>query len=351
MLMHRAFISRRRGLLSLSLGLLLVFLPVTSAFALDYTITEVIEIGEAGFAPFVNPIIWSPDGTKIAFTKAGVIYFSDTLGNVQEVIKPEMPLHRWAWVSDSQIAVYTRKYTGHGGDLVHRISTIDVNLKKETALQDFNTFYGFREVEGFSEYYGPLKSIEGNSYYAQKRYSSIKSNISVIPLTFEQSKSAQIANDHFLRWSDSGLYKVRLDHSDSTWLVGLPIMMTSLYPVANFECTYAMDKGHLIRLRDTTIILVDTLIGPLPPNTDGCAILWSSFNPVAPEILFTISCSKGENYPVNRIATLDYNTFQLTVIDTITGLTSCAAPAYSPNGKKIALMSRNRAYILTREFE
>ncbi len=320
--------------------------------ALDYKITEVIEVGEAGFAPFINPLIWSPDGTKIAFTKAGTIYISDTLGNVQEIIKPEMPLHRWDWVSDSEIAVYTRKRTGPGGgDLTHRISIIDVNLKKETALRDFNTFYGFREVEGFSEYYGPLKSIEGNSYYAQKRYSSNKSNVAVIPHAFEQSKAVQIANDHFLRWGDSGLYKVRLDETDSTWLAKKPFLQMGPKPIASSHLNFAMDGGQLLRLKDSTLISVDTLIGPLPPETDDCAILWSSFNPVATEILFTITCSKGENYPVNRIATLDYTTFELTVIDTITGLTSCAAPAFSPNGKKIAFMSRNRAYILAREFE
>jgi hypothetical protein len=260
-----------------------------------------------------------------------------------------MPILRWGWVSDSQIAVYTRKSTGQGGNLVHRLSTIDVNLKRETPLRDFTTFPGFREVEGYSEYYGPFKSIEGNSYYAQKRYSSNKSNVAVIPHAFEQSKSVQIANDHFLRWGDSGLYMVKIDQTDSTWLVGKPIMMTGPFPIASSDLSYAMDKGHLFRLKDTTSISIDTLIGPLPPETDDCAILWSSFNPVALEILFTITCSKGENYPVNRIATLDYITFQLTVIDTLIGITNCSAPAFSPNGKKIAFLANDKVYIMTRQ--
>jgi hypothetical protein len=116
--------------LRIILSVLLMVFPFDASFALDYVIKEVIEVGEAGFAPFVNPIIWSPDGTKIAFTKAGVIYFSDTLGNVQEVIKPEMPIHRWDWVSDNQIAVKMRAFTGKGINSDNRISTIDVKLKR-----------------------------------------------------------------------------------------------------------------------------------------------------------------------------------------------------------------------------
>lgn len=330
--------------------LLLVF-PLKVSFALDYAIKEVIEVGEAGFAPFVNPIIWSPDGTKIAFTKAGVIYFSDTLGNVQEVIKPEMPIHRWDWVSDNQIVVYTRKSTGEGGNLIHRLSTIDVNLKRETALHDYTTFYGYREVEGYSEYYGPFKSVEGNSYYAQKRYSSNKSSVAVIPHAFEQSKSVQIANDHFLRWTDSGLYMVRLDETDSSWLIGQPIMMTGPRPIASSDLSYAMDRGHLFRLKDTTSISIDTLIGPLPPKTIGCAIIWSSFNPIAFEILFTISCDNDENYVVHRIATLDCTTLDLTIIDPLIGISNCAAPVFSPDGRKIAFMANQKAYILTRQLK
>jgi hypothetical protein len=351
MLMRMAIISRRRGLLSFSFGLLLTVLPVNSALSLDYTIKEVIEVGEAGFAPFVNPLIWSPDGTKLAFTKGGVIYVSDTLGNVQEVIRTEMPLLRWDWVTDSQIGVSMREFTGQGINSNNRLSIIDVNLKKETPLHNYTTFSGYRQVAGHSVYTGPFKTVEGNSYYSQMQYNTERGKETFIPHSFEMSKSETILNDHFLRWSDSGLYKVKIDQSDSTWLVGKPIMQTGPHPVASSDLTYAMDKGHLFRFQDTASISIDTLIGPLPLNTNACGIVWSSFNPVALEILFTITCAAGESNIINRIATLDCNTFQLTVIDTITGITNCAAPAFSPNGEKIAFMSSNKAYILTRQLE
>jgi len=329
---------------------LLIF-PVRASFALDYVIKEVIEVGEADFVPFLSPVIWSPDGTKIAFTKGGVIKISDTLGNVQEIIKTEMPIHRWDWVSDSQIAFYMRKSTEQGVNSIKRLSTIDVTLKIEVPLHNFNTFFGYREVEGYSTYAGPFKSVEGNSYYTQTQYSSSRGNQIFIARSFDESRTTTIENDHFLRWSDSGLYKVRVDQTDSTWLANKPFLQMGPRPVASMDFTYAVDGGQLFRLTDSTLVSIDTLLYPYPAKTIECGIVWNSFNPVASELAFTITCDDGENYIVNRIATLDCETLELTVIDSLIGISNCAAPSFSPDGRRIAFMANQKAYILTREIQ
>jgi hypothetical protein len=348
-LMQSASISRRRGLVSILFGISLTVLPVNSALSLDYTIKEVIEVGEADFVPFLQPIIWSPDGSKLAFTKSGIVQISDTLGKVEEVIKLDMPIHRWDWVSDSEIAVFMRVFTGEAANTENRLSKINVNLKKEIHLHSYMTFYGYRQVEGYTICHGPFKSIEGNRYYFETIYTSNKSQKASNYKSFVSLESSRLKSDHFLRWGENGLYMVNLDESDSTWLVSKPRQQMSPKPVISFNLEFALDDNLLFRLKDSTIISLDTVFAPYPPNTIGCGAVWSSFNPVAPEVLMTISCDDGESYLIHSIATLDCNTLELTVIDLLIGKTDCAGAVFSPDGRKIGFMSDNKAYILTRE--
>ncbi|MEE8404170.1 MAG: hypothetical protein V3S17_02140, partial [candidate division Zixibacteria bacterium] len=106
--------------------LLLIMLIRSHSSALDYEITSVIEVGEADFHPYLSPVIWSPDGTMLAFTKGGIIKVSDTLGNVRDIIKLDMPIHRWDWVSDKQIAVSMRKFTGNGPETEEELSLVNI---------------------------------------------------------------------------------------------------------------------------------------------------------------------------------------------------------------------------------
>lgn len=351
MLMHKAMLSRRRGFLSFSLGICLTVLSASFAFPLDYTIKEVIEVGEADFVPYLRPVIWSPDGTKIAFTKGGVIKISDTLGNVQDIIKLDMPIHKWDWISDSQIAVYMRTFTGQGANTIDRLSIIDVKLKKETQLHNYMVFDGYREVAGYSIYMGPFKSVEGNHYYVQTTFNSSRGMKIQDPLAFNQEKSVDISQDHFLRWSDSGLYMVRLDGADSAWLAKKPFQQMSLAPVINSDLTFVIDHSQLFNLKDSSRISLGFHFGPLPPNTVECGAVWSSFNNVGTELLLTISCDDGHNYVNHRIATFDCSTLELKIIDPLIGKSECAAAAFSPNGKKIAFMANEKVHILTRQFK
>jgi len=52
---------------------------------------------------------------------------------------------------------------------------------------------------------------------------------------------------------------------------------------------------------------------------------------------------------VNRIATYDYTTGALTVLDTLIGIDNCMSPAYSPDGRNIAFFADGKLYLIMRE--
>jgi len=351
MLMHRAFISRRRGLLGLSLGLLLAFLPVNAAFSLDYVIKEVIEVGEADFVPFLGPVKWSPDGTMIAFTKNGVIKVSDTLGNIREVARLDMGVHRMDWVSNDKIAVQLKGYTGQGMATENRLSLIDVTTGIESPVHEYKTTPDYKTTPGVARASGPYKTVEGNLFYTLTSSNSRGQTPTVERKSFSETKLESIGNNHFLRWSDSGLYMVRLDESDSTWLVSKPFRKMGLFTKVSHDLSYALDGGQLFRLRDSVRIVLDTLLGPVPENTHSCDVSFFSFNPVADEVLFTIVCEGGvheSEFETFRIATFDCNSFKLSIIDSLISMSNCVAPAYSPDGMKIAFQSKGKVYFLKR---
>lgn len=329
--------------------LLLIMLISSHSRALDYEITSVIEVGEADFHPYLSPVIWSPDGTMLAFTKGGVIKISDTLGNVRDIIKLDMPIHRWDWVSDEQIAVYMRKFTGQGISTIEHLSTIDINLKREAPVHHFNTFHGHREIDGFLTSTGPYKTVERNNYYQQTTYQGKGKKPVNKQLSFIPNKSESIKNDRFLRWSDSGLYLVRLDGTDSTWLAEKPRSHIVGPTYINNDLSLVLMRGLVIRLKDSTRITLRDKIGPLPPKTVQCGFVWYSINPVLPEILLTISCDDGDNYIVNRVATFDLETNLINDLDSLTGISNSSAPVYSSDGIRISFFANGKVYILNRE--
>ncbi|MGH8016102.1 MAG: hypothetical protein ACREBV_07925, partial [Candidatus Zixiibacteriota bacterium] len=198
--------------------LLLSILPYTG-FGLDYTIKEVIEVGEADFVPFLGPLKWSPDGTMIAFTKGGVLKVSDTLGNVREVAKLKMGAHRFDWLSNDRIAVQLKAYPGPVMSTENKIILIDVTTGIETSVHEYKTTPDHKTEPGIVAARGPFRSVESSLYYELINSDSTGKNQSVERISFLDNKGEAIRHEHFLRWSDNRLYLVRLDESDSTWLV------------------------------------------------------------------------------------------------------------------------------------
>lgn len=335
--------------------LLLSVLPYTG-FGLDYTIKEVIEVGEADFVPFLKPIIWSPDGTRIAFTKGGVIKISDTLGKVQDIIKLDMPIHKWDWVSDSQIAAYMRTFTGNGPETIEELCLVNTTTNTKSVIHSFTVERNYREIPNKTISEGPYETVEGNKYYIVTTFNADKNNSKTTERrSFIDNKSIALTNDHLLRWSGDNLYKIRLDNTDSTWLAKRPasVLEVTGRTYFNNDKSHILIRDGIINLKDTSFIDLVAKVRPFPPNTVGCDFVWFSFCPTASEILFTSVCEVSETHDISneiwRIGTYDYLNNDFRIIDTLINIPNCVAPSYSPNGQRIAFLANGKVYILDRK--
>ncbi len=332
--------------------LLLITLISSYSLALDYKITSVIEVGEADFTPFIDPLIWSPDGTMLAFTKGRVIKISDTLGNVRDVIKLERAPHRYGWVSNNQIAVHMRRFTGNGPETVEELSLVNTSANSKSVIHGFTLERNYREIPGKTYSDGPYSTVEGNKYYRFTRFDSRDKNADKIERRpFIGNKSDALRNDHILRWNGDNLHKVRLDNSDSTWLAKRPasVLEVTGRTYINKDQSHVLISDGVINLIDSSFIDLQEFLKPFPPKTFGCGLVWFSFNPVATEILFTVACDDGHSYEVLRIGTFDYFTKDFRIIDILINIPNCKAPVYSPTGDRIAFLANGKAYIINRQ--
>lgn len=330
--------------------LLLITLISSYSFALDYKITSVIEVGETANVQMLGPLKWSPDGAKLAFFRHGVLKVTDTLGNVSEVAKLDISQNRYDWVSSNQIALQLRASSGQPMNTDERLILIDISSGVTRIIHEFKTSPGYREIPGKTTSSGPYETVEGNKFYLFTTYKAEGGKTVVERRSFLDNKAETLKNNHILRWGADGLYKVRLDETDSVWLANKPFQYMGAKQAISTDFSFAMDGGQLFNLRDSSIIVLDTLIGTPPPSTYACGIIWFSFNPVANEVVFTITCDDGHNYIVDRIATFDCETLELSIIDSLIGIENCAAPSFSPDGRRIAFIANNKAFILTRQF-
>ena len=329
----------------------LLILPVRGSFALDYVIKEVIEVGEADFVPFLGPLKWSPDGSKLAFFKNGVLKTSDTLGVVSEVTKVDVLPHRYDWVTNEKLAFDLITYPGPGINTDEKLIVLDLPSRQKRSIHEFKTSPGYRRIPGKTTASGPYRTIERNNFYLFTTYSAEGGKTIVERRSFLDDKAETLKDNHILRWGYDGLYMVNLDGTDSTWLAKKPFEQMGPKQAISSDLSFAMDGGQVFNLKDSSLIVLDTLLGPPPPKTVECGVNWFSFNPAANEIAFTITCDDGENYMVSSIATFDCETTKLTKLDSLIGLQNCVSPEFSPNGQRIAFFSNGKAYILNRQIK
>jgi hypothetical protein len=110
-----------------------------------------------------------------------------------------------------------------------------------------------------------------------------------------------------------------------------------------------MFDGNIVRLADDHLIMLDTIIKEFPEGTYGCGFGNGTFHPNAHEVLFDLSCDDGHAYVVDRIGVFDYTTYDFTILDTLTEISNCRRPCYSPDGRRIAFISHGELYFLLRE--
>ncbi|MCX6827813.1 MAG: hypothetical protein NT002_00800 [candidate division Zixibacteria bacterium] len=316
-----------------------------SASAGDYTIEKVVEIGPADWVPFLWPIKWSPDGTKISYFYNGYLMISDTLGHSRQAWKVNTFPLKYEWLSNDEIFVHQR-FLG-GNRTIVRLSIVDINTGQERVLVDNTPLDSNMSAVQEVEVYGPERTVEGNVYYTDKK---VAGKSAIIPQSKfgPSNKTTSASDNHILSWGNDGLYMVRADMQDSTRIGLKPRPYIALAPAINTKKTHVMTNDLIIRLADSMTIALDTIIKEKPPKTLVCGLLFESFNPVEAEVLFEVSCDDGESYIVNRSGTYNYNSGSVTIFDEVAGIQNCTTPVYCSDGQKIALLSNNRAYIIFR---
>jgi hypothetical protein len=320
-----------------------------------YKITKVIDVGPADIGPMVWPFKWSPDGIHLAYFSGGALNVCDTLGKNYGVFSFDLSVHRYEWLSDYEILIHGFRDTAVSGRPAYynRLAELDILNGNQTILEEYFRLPGSDADNNPKSFNGPWRAIEGPLYYRTNISKSItgrqKATL-IVPGNTSPSKH-QVKDMHYPAWGDDGLYLVSLDRFDSVRIGPKPTSHIPLPPEISQDKKYYIHGGTICRLIDSSYIVLDTIIKDLPPKTTGCNIIYSQFNPVRAEVLFTIIYSDMDEYEVMAVGTYDLGTGELTIIDPQCGLTECNAPSYGPTGSKIALASRGHLFIIYREKE
>jgi hypothetical protein len=343
----------------LAFTLIAIFSINQCSSAQDFKIEKVVEIGPADWVPFLGPIKWSPDGTKISYFSKGYLMISDTLGNSHQVMKVDMMPFRYEWVSNEEIAI-TFKGQGNGGAIPYKLSLFNINNASETVLEQFMRNGSGDDSVIVSDFNGPYRTVEGAVYYHIAKsavvgdgdYRSFSpSNLKAVPIQSElktATKSSSLAGNHLVRWGNNGLFKINCETNDSVVILANFHPPVPLDPALKSDLTLMMYRNTIYSLTDSSSINLQEFIEPYPIGTKGCGMVFQSFNPIFNEVLFQIGCDDGVSYEVNRIGTFNYVTNRFSVLDSNPALVNCIAPVFSPNGVNIAVLANYKACIVIR---
>ena len=304
-----------------------------------YEITKVIEVGPLNRSPMIGPMKWSPDGNQVAYFAFDYLMLTDTLGKAKQVCKLDGNRRRFEWLSDREVLICTRQE--YEDTIQYKLVQVDVTTGDQSVIRQYRKGLGQYAGPDQTPFNGPYLTVEGNVYY----FASDKSPKKMLLPTGKYGKRADPTSNSVYRMGSDGLYVVRVDGQDSVKAFSKPYADT----VTGYDRTHKLIGGVLYDLRDSTIVVLAEQIGDYPEGTKGCGCSRSYLSPTCPEVLFNIGCDDGVDYVVDRIATYDYTTGTLTVLDTLIGISNCMSPAYSPDGRNIAFFADSKLYLIMRE--
>jgi hypothetical protein len=321
--------------------------------AVSFEITDVVEVGRIFGGGMYRPAQWSPDGTMLAYFHDGHLLVSDTLGNSRIVTEIELAPHGYEWVSNEEIVLHQRK---QDTNLVmwNRLIRIDIGSGEKTVLEEYRHRIGRGGDSEGVVFRGPYKTVEGSAFYYREE-GGVEEIELVRPAAADPNEALnKIAPQHILRTGEDAVYMVRTDQKDSVKISNKPYKNYLPIPVnLSPDKTHIMYGGNIVRLADDHLIILDTLeqVKDKPEGTQGCGFGDESFSPVATEVAFNLSCDDGLSYVVDRMGVFDYETYEFTIVDSLISIYNCRWPAYSPDGKRIAFISKGVLYFLVREYD
>ncbi len=332
----------------LSVGMaILVILSSSVCMAAGYEITKVVEVGPLNGGPLYSPIKWSPDGNRVAYFSFGYLMIADTLGNSRRAAKVEMSPGRFEWLSHQEILVYEKA----GDDTIFtRLTNFNINTGERTVLAECVRRRGYQPKPEQTWVEGPYLTLEGNAYYYVEKDGGRQ--LHLVQSAYKEQVLPE--KNHIYRRTGSyspetggDVYVVRADLKDSIRAFDRSYSDSVRSP----NRSHILMRGVITRLADSSLIIMNSLIGEYPEGTVGCDFPWASLNPRATEALFCVSCDDGQEldpYIVNRIGTINYATNEFTILDTLIGIDNGMAPTYAPDGRNIAFFANGKLYIIKR---
>jgi hypothetical protein len=332
------------------IGTAFLFLYVLAAgAAAGYTIEKVIDVGPSMAYPYLGPLKWSPDGSRLAYVDtAGRLMASDTLGNSQLIARLDWSPRRMEWTSNTEIAVHL-EMRSQADTTPHRLSVFNTGTGEEKVIASYTRRSNERDIVGHMSFDGPYLTLGGNVYYctatSQGRGSGDITTRSWI--TLDDSSRAK-SDDHMMIWGRDGLYDIPVSGGDSVLVIEKVKRKSPLYTAVNHDRSWVMYGSGITLLKDHSRVSLYERLSALPAGTNLCGFMYPSFHPTKREVLFALSCDDGESYSVNRIGTYDVDTQEFVILDTLLGMTPCFWPVYSPHGNKIAFQANGHTYIAYR---
>jgi hypothetical protein len=304
-----------------------------------YEIVDVVEVGPISGSPFSCPMRWSPDGDRVAYFHAGYLMVGDTLGNARQMVKMEQVPRRFEWVSPQEIMVLLERDSTRM--TISQMVLFDLGTGEQQVMIECRFYWG-RPPSGIRDetLMGPYVTAEGNVYYRSSKSGADK--VYMVPGKYRDS--TRLRNNHILEGRPSGKYIVNLETGDSISVFSRPYADTVQSPAK----AYLSQDGFITRLSDSSVTNLNPYIGPPPPGTDRCAVVFDKINPRVPEVLFEITCDVGEFSWEERIGISDFSGKEFTILDTLIGISHCTEPIYDPAGKNITFYADGKVYIIRR---
>lgn len=314
-------------------------------FAADFEITKVIEVGPADGLPIPNPLLWSPDGLRLAFFHNNWLMISDTLGYTRRIFETSMSPVRCNWLSDNEIALMqVGRITGGRAT---KLSIVDLVTGTEEILVEKKVKFRDEVEHDLAFIDGPKKSVEGRLYLTKEK--SGHKSAEFLKSRYRPEVDTLVTMEYsILRGGDDGIYRVSLTGADSVRLCKKPGDYLPLPLSMSPDGESVMSRGTLIRLSDSTFTILDTAFKSCPKGTKICGITFGNFSTALPEVLFQRSCDDGESYEVLSTWVYNLDTGELTSIDSLAHLVGSNSPCYGPDGITIACLSEGKAYLIKR---
>ena len=333
------------------LGTVLVILLMCGiSKATEYKITGLIDVGP-GYGTYVETVKWSPDGTKLAFFDDGNLMLSDTLGNREQIVQIDNIPFMYEWISNEEIMIHLHtKWVNR--EQFNQLVTVDIASKSLTTIKEYwrGPKYRDKNTDSFT---GPYKTIDGKVYYE----TNVNGIHSIEKTVFPQSKYDQTYNislsgkNYRVQKYDNAQFKIL--SSDG---IEIPII-TPIFGnysvtqiIVNKDITYVMVEGYIHGIYDSIRIDANSYVGINPPGFEYFSKTFNGeINPQSKEIVTTIPFYNEEEKDYDWTGIFNFETMELTIVDTLLNLDQSFEPTYNPNGRLIALQSGDKIFIITRE--